>query len=97
MRKNKPLDESRKTGQTSGTKMTFYSTKNIQLKPSAYNLFLQLNDSKTNWFSDPVYCNYLLFKLDPHMVPSERCIFPCHKWRLACVPMVNGFFFGAYR
>ncbi|MFS7962964.1 hypothetical protein Hanom_Chr08g00732661 [Helianthus anomalus] len=23
--KNKPLDESRKTGQTSGTKMTFYS------------------------------------------------------------------------
>ncbi|KAJ0954327.1 hypothetical protein HanRHA438_Chr00c20g0851981 [Helianthus annuus] len=25
MRKNKPLDESRKTGQTSGTKMTFYS------------------------------------------------------------------------
>ncbi|KAL9995011.1 putative protein-serine/threonine phosphatase [Helianthus debilis subsp. tardiflorus] len=25
MRKNKPLDESRKTSQTSGTKMTFYS------------------------------------------------------------------------
>ncbi|MFS7901853.1 hypothetical protein Hanom_Chr01g00004471 [Helianthus anomalus] len=25
MRKNKPLDESRKTGQTSRTKMTFYS------------------------------------------------------------------------
>ncbi|MFS8021632.1 hypothetical protein Hanom_Chr16g01429701 [Helianthus anomalus] len=25
MRKNKPLDESRKTGQTSGTKMAFYS------------------------------------------------------------------------
>ncbi|MFS7988184.1 hypothetical protein Hanom_Chr11g01031681 [Helianthus anomalus] len=27
MRKNKPLDESRKTGQTSGTKMAFYSKK----------------------------------------------------------------------
>ncbi|MFS7943324.1 hypothetical protein Hanom_Chr06g00498991 [Helianthus anomalus] len=26
MRKNKPLDGSRKTGQTSRTKMTFYST-----------------------------------------------------------------------
>ncbi|MFS7920236.1 hypothetical protein Hanom_Chr03g00222121 [Helianthus anomalus] len=25
MRKNKPLDESRKTGQITGTKMTFYS------------------------------------------------------------------------
>ncbi|MFS7908859.1 hypothetical protein Hanom_Chr01g00088011 [Helianthus anomalus] len=25
MRKNKPLDESRKTGQTLGTKMAFYS------------------------------------------------------------------------
>ncbi|MFS7923178.1 hypothetical protein Hanom_Chr03g00257621 [Helianthus anomalus] len=25
MRKNKPSDESRKTGQTSGTKMAFYS------------------------------------------------------------------------
>ncbi|MFS7978499.1 hypothetical protein Hanom_Chr10g00916211 [Helianthus anomalus] len=25
MRKNKPLDESRKTGQTSGTKRAFYS------------------------------------------------------------------------
>ncbi|MFS7983651.1 hypothetical protein Hanom_Chr11g00977001 [Helianthus anomalus] len=25
MRKNKPLDESRKTGQISGTKMAFYS------------------------------------------------------------------------
>ncbi|MFS7982558.1 hypothetical protein Hanom_Chr10g00964301 [Helianthus anomalus] len=28
MRKNKPLDKSRKTGQTSGTKMTFYSKRN---------------------------------------------------------------------
>ncbi|MFS7994677.1 hypothetical protein Hanom_Chr12g01108851 [Helianthus anomalus] len=28
MRKNKPLDESRKTGQTSGTKMAFYSNNN---------------------------------------------------------------------
>ncbi|MFS7933354.1 hypothetical protein Hanom_Chr04g00378751 [Helianthus anomalus] len=27
MRKNKPLDERRKTGQTSGTKMAFYSRK----------------------------------------------------------------------
>ncbi|MFS7992324.1 hypothetical protein Hanom_Chr12g01080941 [Helianthus anomalus] len=27
--KNKPLDESRKTGQTSGTKMAFYSIKNV--------------------------------------------------------------------
>ncbi|MFS8020874.1 hypothetical protein Hanom_Chr16g01420921 [Helianthus anomalus] len=27
MRKNKPLDKSRKTGQTSRTKMAFYSTK----------------------------------------------------------------------
>ncbi|MFS7890450.1 hypothetical protein Hanom_Chr11g00974021 [Helianthus anomalus] len=36
MRKNKPLDESRKTGQTSGTKMAFYSKyiKNIQLYAS---------------------------------------------------------------
>ncbi|MFS7928268.1 hypothetical protein Hanom_Chr04g00318821 [Helianthus anomalus] len=29
MRKNKPLDKIRKTGQTSGTKITFYSSKNI--------------------------------------------------------------------
>ncbi|MFS7989156.1 hypothetical protein Hanom_Chr11g01043431 [Helianthus anomalus] len=28
MRKNKPLDESRKTGLTSGTKLAFYSNKN---------------------------------------------------------------------
>ncbi|MFS8012361.1 hypothetical protein Hanom_Chr14g01319891 [Helianthus anomalus] len=28
MRKNKPLDKSHKSGQTSGTKMTFYSKKN---------------------------------------------------------------------
>ncbi|MFS7991761.1 hypothetical protein Hanom_Chr12g01074391 [Helianthus anomalus] len=27
MRKNKPLDESHKTGQTSGTKMAFYSSR----------------------------------------------------------------------
>ncbi|MFS8004843.1 hypothetical protein Hanom_Chr13g01230511 [Helianthus anomalus] len=27
--KNKPLDESRKTGQTSGTKMTFYSLQKV--------------------------------------------------------------------
>ncbi|MFS8005074.1 hypothetical protein Hanom_Chr13g01233181 [Helianthus anomalus] len=32
MRKNKPLDESRKTDKTSGTKMTFYSLDYIQLK-----------------------------------------------------------------
>ncbi|MFS7922115.1 hypothetical protein Hanom_Chr03g00244951 [Helianthus anomalus] len=32
MRKNKPLDESRKSGQTSGTKMAFYS------KPKDNNL-----------------------------------------------------------
>ncbi|MFS7986380.1 hypothetical protein Hanom_Chr11g01009641 [Helianthus anomalus] len=30
MRKNKHLDESRKAGQTSGTKMTFYSLKKVQ-------------------------------------------------------------------
>ncbi|MFS7897208.1 hypothetical protein Hanom_Chr00s007317g01737581 [Helianthus anomalus] len=30
IRKNKPLDESRKTGQISGTKMTFYSKINKQ-------------------------------------------------------------------
>ncbi|MFS7980122.1 hypothetical protein Hanom_Chr10g00935621 [Helianthus anomalus] len=30
MRKNKPLDESRKTGQTSGTKMAFYTLSNYQ-------------------------------------------------------------------
>ncbi|MFS7957850.1 hypothetical protein Hanom_Chr07g00671231 [Helianthus anomalus] len=29
MRKNKPLDETRKTGQTSGTKKAFYSYKFI--------------------------------------------------------------------
>ncbi|MFS7903360.1 hypothetical protein Hanom_Chr01g00023151 [Helianthus anomalus] len=29
MRKNKPLDERRKTGQTSGTKMAFYSEINF--------------------------------------------------------------------
>ncbi|MFS7974428.1 hypothetical protein Hanom_Chr09g00868631 [Helianthus anomalus] len=29
MRKNKPLNESRKTGQTSGTKMAFYSNQYI--------------------------------------------------------------------
>ncbi|MFS7890291.1 hypothetical protein Hanom_Chr15g01350971 [Helianthus anomalus] len=31
IRKNKPLDESRKTGQTSGTKMTFYSKHNMKI------------------------------------------------------------------
>ncbi|KAJ0858961.1 hypothetical protein HanRHA438_Chr13g0607051 [Helianthus annuus] len=31
MRKNKPLDESRKTGQTSRTKMEFYSMQNEML------------------------------------------------------------------
>ncbi|MFS8020638.1 hypothetical protein Hanom_Chr16g01417981 [Helianthus anomalus] len=31
MRKNKPLDESRKTGQTSGTKMAFYSCSRVSL------------------------------------------------------------------
>ncbi|MFS8029241.1 hypothetical protein Hanom_Chr16g01520051 [Helianthus anomalus] len=30
MRKNKPLDESHKTSQTSGTKMTFYSCYNYK-------------------------------------------------------------------
>ncbi|MFS8021390.1 hypothetical protein Hanom_Chr16g01426831 [Helianthus anomalus] len=30
MRKNKPLNESRKTGQTSGSKMAFYSNENKQ-------------------------------------------------------------------
>ncbi|MFS7920982.1 hypothetical protein Hanom_Chr03g00231261 [Helianthus anomalus] len=30
MQKNKPLDESRKSGQTSRTKMAFYSHKNMQ-------------------------------------------------------------------
>ncbi|MFS8033422.1 hypothetical protein Hanom_Chr17g01569361 [Helianthus anomalus] len=29
MRKNKPLDESRKSGQTSGMKMTFYSNNKL--------------------------------------------------------------------
>ncbi|MFS7959706.1 hypothetical protein Hanom_Chr08g00694221 [Helianthus anomalus] len=29
MWKNKPLNESRKSGQTSGTKMAFYSIKNL--------------------------------------------------------------------
>ncbi|MFS7889983.1 hypothetical protein Hanom_Chr00s000006g01613401 [Helianthus anomalus] len=31
MRKNKPLDESSKTGQTSGTKMAFYFKKDVCL------------------------------------------------------------------
>ncbi|MFS7957809.1 hypothetical protein Hanom_Chr07g00670761 [Helianthus anomalus] len=31
MRKNKPLDESRKTDQTSGTKMAFYSSESMKL------------------------------------------------------------------
>ncbi|MFS7949755.1 hypothetical protein Hanom_Chr06g00575281 [Helianthus anomalus] len=31
MRKNKPSDESRKTSQTSGTKMAFYSLNNFWL------------------------------------------------------------------
>ncbi|MFS8028312.1 hypothetical protein Hanom_Chr16g01509101 [Helianthus anomalus] len=31
MRKNKPLDESRKSGQTSGTKMALYSNTNLTL------------------------------------------------------------------
>ncbi|MFS7950893.1 hypothetical protein Hanom_Chr07g00588521 [Helianthus anomalus] len=30
MRKNKPLDESRKTGQTSKTKMVFYSFRKVK-------------------------------------------------------------------
>ncbi|MFS8028003.1 hypothetical protein Hanom_Chr16g01505371 [Helianthus anomalus] len=29
MRRNKPLDESLKTGQTTGTKMTFYSSESM--------------------------------------------------------------------
>ncbi|MFS7910991.1 hypothetical protein Hanom_Chr02g00112701 [Helianthus anomalus] len=32
MWKNKPLEESRKTGQTLGTKMTFYSFLNLKKK-----------------------------------------------------------------
>ncbi|MFS7989122.1 hypothetical protein Hanom_Chr11g01043001 [Helianthus anomalus] len=41
MRKNKPLDESCKTDQTSGTKMAFYSKINV------------LSRSVTNHKSDP--------------------------------------------
>ncbi|MFS8031781.1 hypothetical protein Hanom_Chr17g01549991 [Helianthus anomalus] len=33
MRKNKPLDECRKTSHTSGTKMTFHSYKNLFIIP----------------------------------------------------------------
>ncbi|MFS7952896.1 hypothetical protein Hanom_Chr07g00612271 [Helianthus anomalus] len=39
MRKNKPLDESRKTGQTSGTKMTFYSNSNNRPMVNDKNVF----------------------------------------------------------
>ncbi|MFS8028200.1 hypothetical protein Hanom_Chr16g01507681 [Helianthus anomalus] len=37
MRKNKPLDESRKSDQTSGTKMAFYSRSNNR----TYSYFLE--------------------------------------------------------
>ncbi|MFS7974231.1 hypothetical protein Hanom_Chr09g00866151 [Helianthus anomalus] len=40
MRKNKPLYESRKTGHTSGTKMAFYSSKNIYGKSIQNKLIL---------------------------------------------------------
>ncbi|MFS7993010.1 hypothetical protein Hanom_Chr12g01088981 [Helianthus anomalus] len=43
MQKNKPLDESPKTGQTSGTKMAFHSSRNsrfgfgpVQFRPDAH-------------------------------------------------------------
>ncbi|MFS7901639.1 hypothetical protein Hanom_Chr01g00002051 [Helianthus anomalus] len=36
MQKNKPLDESRKTGQTSRTKMAFYSIKMHTVKPNTF-------------------------------------------------------------
>ncbi|MFS7916083.1 hypothetical protein Hanom_Chr02g00172951 [Helianthus anomalus] len=38
MRKNKPLDENRKSGQTSWTKMKFYS-KNLLIKHVTHNIF----------------------------------------------------------
>ncbi|MFS7915292.1 hypothetical protein Hanom_Chr02g00163551 [Helianthus anomalus] len=44
IRKNKPLDESRKTGQTSGTKMTFYSYLKYEIIPHVFGsqrFFLQ--------------------------------------------------------
>ncbi|MFS7995252.1 hypothetical protein Hanom_Chr12g01115841 [Helianthus anomalus] len=40
MQKNKLLDESRKTGQTSGTKMTFYSFLNRSVDPGLYSFLL---------------------------------------------------------
>ncbi|MFS7915858.1 hypothetical protein Hanom_Chr02g00170261 [Helianthus anomalus] len=37
MQINKPLDESRKTGQTSGTKMAFYSNVNVNNLEPVYS------------------------------------------------------------
>ncbi|MFS8016604.1 putative alpha-N-acetylglucosaminidase [Helianthus anomalus] len=53
MRKNKPLDESRKTGQTSGTKMAFYSIKIVDV------FFDNYAHKKRLMFSLQCFCHFL--------------------------------------
>ncbi|MFS7906073.1 hypothetical protein Hanom_Chr01g00055071 [Helianthus anomalus] len=48
MRKNKPLDESRKTGQTSGTKMTFYSKLKRKTNKDCTRAYLAVSGSNTS-------------------------------------------------
>ncbi|MFS7915837.1 hypothetical protein Hanom_Chr02g00170021 [Helianthus anomalus] len=63
MRKNRPLDENRKTGQTSGTKMTFYSysyKRNCVVK----------YDCKSNFNSKPNMIFFLrIINIFIHFVP----------------------------
>ncbi|MFS7974880.1 hypothetical protein Hanom_Chr10g00873961 [Helianthus anomalus] len=56
MRKNKPLDESRKTCQTSGTKMAFYTLAYTKYVKWTINCWLVNRQSDPNQFdplSDP--------------------------------------------
>ncbi|MFS8028853.1 hypothetical protein Hanom_Chr16g01515431 [Helianthus anomalus] len=53
MRKNKPLDESRKTGQTSRAKMTFYSISIIDV-----SLLLGVNSNHNHFIQTLNYDHY---------------------------------------
>ncbi|MFS7981969.1 hypothetical protein Hanom_Chr10g00957241 [Helianthus anomalus] len=86
MRKNKPLDKSCKTGQTSGTKMAFYS---IVKKQNIYTWakIVYMVSDYVQCFGCFVYellepvgikeatgCNYTRFRLDT-LVAFLNCVF----------------------
>ncbi|KAJ0778044.1 putative transcription factor C2H2 family [Helianthus annuus] len=82
MRKNKPLDESRKTGQTSGRKMAFYSMKNIILQIAdissiSYELnpFLQGSSTRSSLIvNEPQNNNHALRNFPSPSAQSVRAI-----------------------